>query len=55
MLGYVNMMTYLPTYEGCPVSCAGQQVVHDEQKDCVAQDQSHLEGGAVDAVWGQVE
>ncbi len=43
------------TYDGRAVCCAGQQVVHDEQEDGVAQDEGHLEGGAVDAVGGQVE
>lgn len=43
------------TYEGRAVCCAGQQVVHDEQENSVAQDESHLEGGAVNAMGGQVE
>lgn len=43
------------TYDGCAVCCAGQQVVHYEQEDGVAQDEGHLKGGAVDAVGGQVE
>lgn len=37
------------------ICCAGQQVIHDEQKDGVAQDESHLEGGTVHAVGRQVE
>lgn len=44
-----------PTYDGRAVGCAGQQVVHDEQEDGVAQDEGHLEGGAVHAVGGQQE
>lgn len=43
------------TYDGCAIGCAGQQVVHDEQEDGVAQNEGHLEGGAVNAVWRQVE
>ena len=33
----------------------GEQVVHDEQEDRVAQDEGHLEGGAVHAVGRQHE
>ena len=40
------------TYDGRAVGGAGQQVVHDEQEDGVAQDEGHLEGGAVHAVRG---
>lgn len=43
------------TYNGRAVCCAGQQVVHNEEEDCVAQDQGHLKGGAVYAVGRQVE
>ena len=53
-----NITTTVPwplTYDGRAVCCAGQQVVHDEQKDGVAQDEGHLEGGAVYAVGRQVE
>lgn len=45
----------LLTYDGRAVCCAGQQVVHDEQEDGVAQDEGHLKGGAVDTMGGQVE
>lgn len=43
------------TYDGGSVCRAGQQVVHDEQKDGVAQDEGHLERGPIDAVWREVE
>ena len=37
------------------VSGDGQQVVHDEQEDRVAQDEGHLEGRAIDTVGRQQE
>ena len=43
------------TYERYSVSSDGQQVVHDEQEDSVAQDEGHLEGGPVHSLWGQQE
>lgn len=49
------MLLRYQTNEGCPIRRAGQQVVHDEQEDGVAQDEGHLEGGAVDAMRRQVE
>ena len=43
------------THERYSVSTDGQQVVHDEQEDRVAQDEGHLEKGAVAAVGRQQE
>ena len=43
------------TYKRDGVARDGQQVVHDEQEDGVAQDEGHLEGGAVDALGGEQE
>lgn len=43
------------TYDGSAICCTWQQVVHDEQEDCVAQDEGHFEGGTVDAMGRQVE
>lgn len=36
-----------PTDERRCLPGDGQQVVHDEQEDCVAEDEGHLEGGSV--------
>lgn len=43
------------TDEGCPSASGRQQVVHDEQENCVAQDEGHLEGGSVHTVGRQQE
>lgn len=43
------------TYERDGVSGDGQQVVHEEQEDGVAQDEGHLERGSVDALRRQQE
>ena len=40
----------LLTYERYAASSDGQQVVHHEQEDGVAQDEGHLEVGAVDTL-----
>lgn len=37
------------------MSSVGQQVVHEEQKNCIAQDEGHLKGGAVHRLGGQQE
>lgn len=37
------------------MSSVRQQVVHEEQKHCVAQDEGHLKGGAVHRLGGQQE
>ena len=43
------------TDEWYGVSCDRQQVVHEEQEDGVAQDESHFEGGSVHVLWGEEE
>lgn len=43
------------TYERYSVSSDGQQVIHDEQEDCVTQDEGHLEGGSVHTMGRQQE
>lgn len=41
------------TDERCFLPGNRQQVIHYEQEDGVAQDECHLEGGSVHALWGQ--
>ena len=43
------------TDEWYGVSCDGQQVVHEQQEDGVAKDESHFEGRSVHALWGEDE
>lgn len=37
------------------MSSVRQQVVHEQQKHCIAQDEGHLKGGAVHRLGGQQE
>lgn len=45
----------LLTYQGYGVSSDRQQVIHDQREDGVAEDEGHLEGGPVHALWKQQE
>lgn len=48
-------LTQSLTYKWRSISCAGKQVVHNEQENGVTQDQGHFEGGPIHTVGGQVE
>ena len=53
---YVSISAQLSlTHDGCVAPSGRQQVVHDEQENCVAQDEGHLEGGAVHTLRRQQE